>query len=149
MRYFEDSAAKLDECRRAFDRAMRRERDARKEGGGDVALARTIIKGGSVESADEHEIQEVITSWMALIRKGYDGAVVRRTVNSLDWRGAPISGLEKYHEHILVLNLRENEAECQGVLAEAIEAEGAAMGGKKLEVRTITCRRASSGIDAS
>ena len=119
---------------------MRRERDARKAGGGDVALARAVIKGDAVDGA-EREIQEAITAWMVLIRKGYDGAVIRRTINSLDWRGAPISGLDKYVEHILVLQLSPEEQECQSVLAEAIEEEGAAMGGKKLEVSTNTLIR--------
>ena len=146
LKYFENHASKLDDHRRAFDRAMKKESDLRKEGAGDVAIARSVIKGKAVED-QEREIQEVIKDYMATIRKGFEGAVIRRTIDSLDWRGCAISGLDDYDEYLLILKLRDDEQECQCVLAEAVEAEGAAMGGKKLNVSTIEflSKRATDG----
>ena len=138
LEYFETNAEKLDEHRRAFDRAQKKESNLRKEGAGDVTIARAVVKGKTVED-QEREIQDVIKSFMATIRIGYDGAVIRRTINSKDWRGSPISGLEPYDEHLIILKLSDEEQECQCALAEAVEEEGAAMGGKKLNVSVFIC----------
>lgn len=134
IKYFEDNLEKLDKLRRALAAAARRERASRKEGGGEVKLARAVVKGKMTQDVDSGKYRESLLQWMAAIREGFQGAVVRRTINSVDWRGNPISGLDKYREHILALKLSPREQECQEQLAIAIQSDGVAYGGKKLEV---------------
>ncbi|KAH9048618.1 P-loop containing nucleoside triphosphate hydrolase protein [Lactarius deliciosus] len=47
--------------------------------------------------------------WVNIIREKYQGSVIRRTVNSKDYTGEPISGLEPYEEHRCVIELHEHE----------------------------------------
>ncbi|KAH9019253.1 P-loop containing nucleoside triphosphate hydrolase protein [Lactarius pseudohatsudake] len=47
--------------------------------------------------------------WVNIIREKYQGSVIRRTVNSKDHTGEPISGLEPYEEHRCVIELHEHE----------------------------------------
>ena len=96
---FTTNAAEMEEHRRAMDRAVRRERQRRKEGEGEIKLARALVKGKKTRNDEREEYNAVVSEWVADIRTGFEGAVVRRTVNSLDWLRRPISGLEPYHKH--------------------------------------------------
>ena len=110
----------MEEHRRAMDRAVRRERQRRKEGEGEIKLARALINGKKTRNDEREEFNAVVSEWVADIRSGFEGAVVRRTVNSLDWQGRPISGLDPYHEHALLLELSASEHETLNALAEEI-----------------------------
>jgi hypothetical protein len=62
--------------------------------------------------------------WMKTVREKYQGAVIRRTGNSLDVDGQAISGLDPYEEHICMLKLFTHEYEALETLAEqALDTE--------------------------
>lgn len=76
---------------------------------------------GTVSAVDRNVDQsyhQANTKWMTIARAKYQGAVIRRTVNSLDYEGNPISGLEPYEEHICMLNLFNHEYDALEMLAE-------------------------------
>ena len=49
--------------------------------------------------------------WIEKIRMWYAGHVIRRTVWSIDYTGARISGLEPFKEHFLLIKLYDHEME--------------------------------------
>ena len=101
----------MEDHRRDCERAKRRETQRRKEGQGEIELARSLIKGKTPRQGDIDDYKAAVVSWMQDLRGAYAGSIVRRTVNSVDKHGRPISGLDKYHEHPLILSL--NEQECR------------------------------------
>ena len=132
---FTESAEEMEEHRRAMDRAIRRERQRRKEGEGEIKLARALVKGKKTSKDEREEYNAVVSDWVADIRSAFEGAVVRRTVNSLDWLQRPISGLAPYHEHPLLLELTAQEHDELNSLAEEITNEGVGASAKNLQVR--------------
>ena len=81
--------------------------------------------GGEGENnQSEVHTKAVSALWINKIREKFRGAVIRRTVNSLDYTGKPISGLEPYKEHLSVINMYEHEYEALEALAEkAMDSE--------------------------
>ncbi|KAH9019867.1 P-loop containing nucleoside triphosphate hydrolase protein [Lactarius pseudohatsudake] len=69
------------------------------------------------EKAVEQKFQNVKAQWMKVVHERYHGAVIRRTVNSLDYLGNTISGLEPYEEHVCMLELHEHEYKALGDMA--------------------------------
>ncbi|KAH9011430.1 P-loop containing nucleoside triphosphate hydrolase protein [Lactarius deliciosus] len=69
------------------------------------------------EKAVEQKFPKVKAQWMKVVHERYHGAVIRRTVNSLDYLGSPIYGLEPYEEHICMLELHEHEYKALGDIA--------------------------------
>ncbi|KAH9019722.1 P-loop containing nucleoside triphosphate hydrolase protein [Lactarius pseudohatsudake] len=69
------------------------------------------------EKAVEQKFQNVKAQWMKVVHERYHGAVIRRTVNSLDYLGNTISGLEPYEEHVCMLELHEHEYKALGDIA--------------------------------
>ncbi|KAH8986189.1 P-loop containing nucleoside triphosphate hydrolase protein, partial [Lactarius hatsudake] len=51
---------------------------------------------------------KVNAQWMEVIRKKYEGLVIRRTAKSLDDTQQPIAGLEPYEEHTCILELYDH-----------------------------------------
>ena len=54
---------------------------------------------------------------MKVVREKYQGAVIRRTVNLLDYENNPISGLNPYEEHVCMLKLYKHKYEALDMLA--------------------------------
>lgn len=69
--------------------------------------------GTTARSAYEKEMVITIKD----IRERFSGAVIRRTVRSVDNTGNTISGLEPFHEHVLILKLYQHEMENLELLA--------------------------------
>ena len=57
----------MEEHRKALARAVRRERQRRKEGEGEVKLARALVKGRMLRNA-ESEYNDVVKAWVTDIR---------------------------------------------------------------------------------
>lgn len=138
LRTFQEEADKMEDHRRALDRAARNERQRRKEGQGEIKLARALVKGQKTRADERQEYNDVVQVWVRDIRKGFNNAILRRTLKSLDWTGKPISGLPDYHEHAILLELSQDEHDVQNDLAEEISNEAVASGsGKQLQVSVI------------
>lgn len=78
-------------------------------------------QGTSVSAAQravDQSFRKVNAMWMKRVRAKYQGSVIRRTVNSLDYAGNPISGLEPYKEHICMLELHLHEYNALEILAQ-------------------------------
>ncbi|CCM06798.1 uncharacterized protein FIBRA_09098 [Fibroporia radiculosa] len=61
-----------------------------------------LLKNTQVASNPKSEYHVEIMKALADIREKFKGAIVRRTVNSLDYMGSQISGLADYQEHKLL-----------------------------------------------
>ena len=118
----------MENYRWALSRAQRQERAARKNSGGDVQLARSIVKGQRQPINEASEYNQIIHDWMFDIRLYFDGGVIRRTVLSRDNKGQYISGLEPFREHTIQLTLSKLEQEVQDTLAEEVAEENAGAG---------------------
>ncbi|KAH9019860.1 P-loop containing nucleoside triphosphate hydrolase protein [Lactarius pseudohatsudake] len=70
-----------------------------------------------VNKVVDHNFHKENTKWMAVVQEKYRGAVIRRTVNSLDHENKAISSLEPYEEHICLLKLYDPEYEALETLA--------------------------------
>ena len=71
----------------------------------------------AVNKVVDHNFRKENTKWITVVQEKYRGAVIRRTVNSLDHENKAISGLEPYKEHICLLKLYEHEYEALEALA--------------------------------
>jgi hypothetical protein len=104
--------------------AKRRDLKARPEAGHNTI--RGIIHGDeSVDVDSEH--RKAMLQWIGKIRERFASAVIRRTVHSTDNKGNPISGLEPYLEHNLVLNLYKVEMDNLNRIAEVMVTDEAAV----------------------
>lgn len=54
---------------------------------------------------------------MTVIREKYQGVIIRRSVNSMDCYGKPISGLPLYKENICMLKMYKHEYAALDTLA--------------------------------
>jgi hypothetical protein len=72
----------------------------------------------AVQKNVDQNYHQVNAQWMKIVRQKYQGAIVRRTVKSLDYEGNPISGLHPYKEHICMLKLYKHEYNALETLAE-------------------------------
>ncbi len=63
------------------------------------------------------EAYHTIAIIMEDARKRFEGAVMRRTVDSRDYEGKPISGLEPYEQRMVLLKLSHEEQETIDELA--------------------------------
>ncbi|KAH9018911.1 P-loop containing nucleoside triphosphate hydrolase protein [Lactarius hengduanensis] len=90
------------------------------------AAIRMSWRGNCVDSSKERRTrrqQKTTLGWRPRrgspkIREKYKGAVIRRTVNSLDYTDNAISGLEPYEEHKCVVELYEHEYQALETLSE-------------------------------
>jgi hypothetical protein len=76
------------------------------------------------------------------IRRRFSGAVIRRTIQSVDNTGARISGLEPYQEHLLVVDLYESELEnlkgiCEGLVADNARSAARFTAGRVIASRVL------------
>ncbi|KAH9008003.1 P-loop containing nucleoside triphosphate hydrolase protein, partial [Lactarius hengduanensis] len=69
------------------------------------------VEGAEAGYAADANYLKVNAQWMEVIRKKYEGLVIRRTAKSLDDTQQPIAGLEPYKEHTCVLELYGHEYE--------------------------------------
>ncbi|KAI0681777.1 P-loop containing nucleoside triphosphate hydrolase protein [Cerioporus squamosus] len=127
----------MEEYRKAYDKAKRKEGTLRKAGQGETRQAKDLVRGKTPKGHLQGELAQASISWMNVLREIFSKSMIRRTVNSKDYLGRPISGLDPYQEHALILTPNEAEAECHEKLAEAIDNEE----GSKLEVSTVEWAR--------
>jgi hypothetical protein len=122
----EETNRELQQMTRDLARAKREDKKMMSD---DEERARSalhrVIQGkqdeGAISDAQiavDHNFKKMNAQWMKVIRAKYQGVVIRRTVNSLDYAGRPISGLEPYDEHICLLKLHRHEYDALERLAE-------------------------------
>ena len=121
-----ETNAELEEMTQDLSRARREDRKIQQgyEDQTRSALSRMFQgkqeQGGvsAAQQAVDQNFRKANAMWMTKIRAKYQGAVIRRTVNSLDYSGNVISGLEPYEEHICMLELHDHEYDALEKLAE-------------------------------
>ena len=64
---------------------------------------------GSVDLQFKRDQIELMEKYVILLRDVFRGFSMRRTVDSIDWEGNPISGLRKYIEKRLLLTPKQEE----------------------------------------
>ena len=67
------------------------------------------LMDGSLDLAFKREQLEEMGTYVRFLREIFSGYIIRRTIDSIDYRGDPISGLRKYFEKRLLLAVREEE----------------------------------------
>lgn len=119
-------AEAMDECRLVVDRARRLRNTNRPKGNGQLRLARYIAKGAAdPEDTFEKEVSLALHQWVSVLRVLYADHIIRRTIDSVDNLGQPISGLPVYHDIPIILKLSDEEMDVQRLLAEDLVTEGA------------------------
>jgi hypothetical protein len=110
----------LDAMNKALAKAKREDRNQMKEMGEDEfneKVTAFVAGEGGEEGVNAHT-DFVNAKYMEIIRRKYEGAVIRRTAYSTDYRGYSITGLEPYAEHKMLVELNEHEYEALERLAE-------------------------------
>ena len=59
----------------------------------------------------------VVNHWSVALRRGFEGCAIRRTMETLDIDGKPISGLPPMHSEVIMIKLRDEEQEAINKLA--------------------------------
>lgn len=126
----------MDGHRRALARGIRNDGKNRKTLEETAETANAIVHGKAPEEMAS-EARDAASEWLEDIRTGYQGGIIRRTIHSLDWQRRPISGLDDYHEILLLLKMTPQERLCQELLTERLARDSGIIRGKKLEVSLV------------
>lgn len=112
--------SQLDEMNAALRRAKRDDSKSLRgtEESELQSQAREYLGGRDESQQTDARQQFVAATWIKKIREKYRGSVIRRTVNSLDHDGIPISELEPYEQHRCVIELFKHEYAELDLLAE-------------------------------
>ncbi|KAI6138975.1 P-loop containing nucleoside triphosphate hydrolase protein [Pisolithus tinctorius] len=98
---------KFDEMSRELSRAQAKDRKAERDSAEDRLRG---LLGGEEKTAERNtETRPVLQQWVPWLRDRFSKHVIRRTLDSLDYRGNKIFGLPPYQEHVMLLELREWE----------------------------------------
>ena len=77
--------------------------------------------GGEVKSSAS---EKMIVKWVGIIREKWQGHVIRRSSQSVDYQGMYINGLDPFTEHVLQLTLYQSEYDNLENLAMDIQEGG-------------------------
>jgi hypothetical protein len=102
----------FNEMKRDINRARvqdRKTRDLDEDASG--IIVRGVIEGKNTPANLEMQQQLITLKWMKVIREKFRGKVMRRTGNSKDYQGKPISGIAAPSDHLLLLDLYNWERE--------------------------------------
>ncbi|KIN92842.1 hypothetical protein M404DRAFT_172474 [Pisolithus tinctorius Marx 270] len=92
---------------RELSRAQAKDRKAERDSAEDRLRG---LLGGEEKTAERNtETRPVLQQWVPWLRDRFSKHVIRRTLDSLDYRGNKIFGLPPYQEHVMLLELREWE----------------------------------------
>ena len=99
--------------RRSLGSAQRKDTAAKKNDKYVTKQLKAMLSGKSGSSASTltGAFATVVQSYMDEFRRMYADVVIRRTVNSTDYRGQPISGLPPYREQVVMCVLTDDEHE--------------------------------------
>ncbi|KIN92956.1 hypothetical protein M404DRAFT_172153, partial [Pisolithus tinctorius Marx 270] len=98
---------KFDEMSRELSHAQAKDRKAKRDSAEDRLRG---LLGGEEKTAERNtETRPVLQQWVPWLRDRFSKHVIRRTLDSLDYRGNKIFGLPPYQEHVMLLELREWE----------------------------------------
>lgn len=95
----------------AYDEEKTDASNIRKAKGGD-------FEDGAFETDPSKDVQMLISQRM---QHQFDGCIIRRTLNSLNWKGEPLIVLPPYDEIMLVVKLMDWEMEIITELADRIK----------------------------
>lgn len=116
----------LDAMNKALAKAKREDRNQMKAMDEDEFNEKVVafVAGEGEEEGVHVHTNFVSAQYMRMIREKYEGAVIRRTAYSVDYRGYSITGLEPYDEHKILVQLNEHEYEALERLVEtAVDSE--------------------------
>lgn len=105
--------ATLDEYRKSYNRAKAAQNRERRELKELAGYAKARAQGKTTRLGGQSEVQQAIVSWVAYIREKLSNYVIRRTVESLDHDGKPISAIPPFKKVPVLLTPSEEEMETQ------------------------------------
>ena len=110
--------------RELHDDYRRRYLKAKKTAGDKFAAAdgNDLLRNAPVTQLSARD--NVVKEWMVLMRRTYEGCVIRRTIDTLDLSGHPISGLPPKHNETLLIKLSKSEQDVMDRLAAGQTEEG-------------------------
>lgn len=109
-----DYATEAEEMKRELRSAAAKDRREMKKG---------KLKGEAATMVWANYFEKVL-KWIRIIREKFTGTVIRRTLQSKDNRGEPISGLEPYIEKQIVIKLYPHEMANLDELAKDMVKDG-------------------------
>ena len=113
---------------KAMNAATRHDRKARMEEGHDDMVLRGTVVGNAQPLIDmDFHYPKVMKEFVASMRQKYKDHIIRRGIHSTDNEGRPISGLDPYEEHVLLLEMYDWERQnLASIAGELVKDHGAA-----------------------
>lgn len=71
----------------------------------------------------EDPIGEAQTAIARRLQEQFEGRVLRRTIDSLNWKGRPLLNLPKLHDHTVLLTLQPFEREIHAQIGQKLREE--------------------------
>lgn len=128
----------MDECRLAVDRARRLKHSNRPKDNDQLQLARHIAEGAAdPEDSFQTDVTLALHQWVSVLRALFAAHTIRRTIDSVDNLGQPISGLPAYFDISIILKLSDEEMDVQRRLAADLVTEGAHIDNGAVKVRVM------------
>lgn len=76
-----------------------------------------------MDEDSEDPIREAQVSFSLRIQGQFEQRVLRRTIDSKNWKGEPLIGLPKLHEHMVLLTLQPFEQEIHAQIGQKLREE--------------------------
>lgn len=103
-----------------------------------MGLAAAVAQGKATQQAEQDGVKKAIIDWVNYLRDKLVGYVIRRTVNSVDPQGNPISGIPPFKTVTVLLEPTEEEMETQLRLVEGLgDTKGKAVSNSDLAVSNL------------
>ena len=136
--------------RRALGSAQRKDNIAKKNDKYVTKQLKAMLSGKSGSSASTltGAFATVVQSYMDEFRRMYADVVIRRTVNSTDYRGQPISGLPPYREQVVMCVLTDDEHETFRDVVQGLAEKAESTKGIRGQVSDISRGRCSEGTSS-
>jgi hypothetical protein len=123
---YDDEALKME---RQLRTAAAKDRKRLKQGNRITKIIMgTVMGNADIEVPSLYRNQMLI--WIDIIRSRFLGIVIRRTIWSIDYQGARISGLAPFKEHNLLVKLYSHEVENLELIAKDLVEEGSTRAAK-------------------
>lgn len=107
-----------DEVQRELTRAQAKDRRAERQSDEAGNHLRARLAGEGSHDLTKTEYHPCVQNHIPFVRDTFAKHVIRRTLDSIDYRGHKIFGMRPYREHIMLLELRQWEKQALSTLTD-------------------------------
>ena len=107
---------KYIEMTRELNRAQAKDRKAERQSENGADHLRILLSGSDAHDPRKTELYPRLQNYIPWLRDIFSKHVICRTLDSVDYQGQKIFGMAPYHEHVMLLELREWEKKALSAL---------------------------------